>query len=117
MWLPALHLAREAVAAQVDCSVALDGSLAGFLGAEAVQNLVMAQPEAHVAAEYLKWVEAEHRRKIRNRGLGPGANRWCLGMMVAAPAFATAHRQTAARSCWTVGAVPTDMVRFHSLHS
>ncbi len=46
-----------------------------FLGAGVVQHPALAQPVVHMGAECLKWVEAEHRRKIRNHVLGPDVKR------------------------------------------
>lgn len=116
MWPPALRPAREAVAVQVDCFVApSDVILVGFLGAGAVQHRALAQSAAHMGVECLKWVEAEHRRKIRNHVLGPEVERWYLGAVVAL-VLATAHRQTAAHLCWTVEAVAIVMVRTSSFH-
>jgi hypothetical protein len=77
-WPPALRLAREAEAAEVDCSVVLlDEIPAEFLGVGAVRPRAQAQGQAgaHMAVEYLKRMEAEHQRKIRNLDLGPEVKR------------------------------------------
>jgi hypothetical protein len=75
-WPPALRLAREAEAAEVDCSVVLlDEIPAEFLGVGAVRPRAQAQAGAHMAVEYLKRMEAEHQRKIGSLDLVPEVKR------------------------------------------
>jgi hypothetical protein len=55
--------------------VLLDEIPAEFLGVGAVRPRAQAQAGAHMAVEYLKRMEAEHQRKIRNLDLGPEVKR------------------------------------------
>lgn len=59
---------------------------------------VLAGAGAHMTVEWLMWLEVEHRQRIHNHGLVAVVKSWCLGAVVA-PAFATAHKKTAAHLC------------------